>query len=88
MFERLIEQTMGLGGADGDLLVITLTALMLFMIGTYLLITRGSGWHVAVGLTLNTIAALYLLAVADIITVESIWNGELLTKALQFVGLG
>jgi hypothetical protein len=58
------------------------------VVGAYLLITRGSGWHVAVGLATTTVAVLYILDLGEVIDVESIWNGELLADALRLVGLG
>lgn len=88
MLDHLLAQTIGLGGTDADLVVVTVIALALFVIGGYLLITRGSGWHVAGGLAITALATLYILDIGDIFEVESIWNGELLAEALRFVGLG
>lgn len=75
-------------GSDADLIVVTMTSLVLFIVATYLLLRRGSAWHVAAGVTIGAVAVLYLLAVGDFITVESIWNGALWAQALRLVGLG
>ena len=75
-------------GSDRELVVLVLTSLVLFMFATYLLIKRGSAWHTVAGAVVGLVAALYLLAVADVISVESIWDGRLWSQALQLVGLG
>ena len=75
-------------GSDTELVVVVLTSLVLFMFATYLLIKRGSAWHTVAGVAVGLVAALYLLAVADVISVESIWDGRLWTRTLQLVGLG
>ncbi len=83
-----LERVSGGGGSDTELVVVVLTSLVLFMIATYLLIKRGSAWHTVAGVTVGLVAALYLLAVADVISVESIWDGRLWAQALRLVGLG
>jgi len=88
MLDDLLDQTIGLGGTDGGLVAVTVFALTLFVIGTYLLITRGTGWHVAAGLAIIASAALYILDLGDGVDLDRIWNGELLAEALRFVGLG
>ena len=75
-------------GSDAELVVVVLTSLVLFMFATYLLIKRGSAWHTVAGIAVGLVAALYMLAVGDVISVESIWDGRLWTQALQLVGLG
>lgn len=83
-----LERVSGGAGSDTELVVVVLTSLVLFMIATYLLINRGSAWHTVAGIAVGLVAALYMLAVGDVISVDSIWDGRLWAQALRLVGLG
>jgi len=83
----LFERVSGGVGSDAELVVVVVTSLVLFMIATCLLIKGQNAWHAVAGILIGLTSALYLLAVADVVSVESILDGSIWPRALRLVGL-
>jgi len=86
-FGSFLQRFRMLSGPENDPVVVGATALVLLMVATYLLIKRGSVWHIVSGVVVGLAAVLYILAAADASVFSDISEAGILGSALRLLGL-
>lgn len=74
-------------GGTGEFHLVCVISLVLFSLGMYLLLRRGTIWHTMAGVVISTMAVVYVLMIGGFIPMAPVVGRRLIDEGLRLIGL-
>ncbi len=86
-FAKFLQRFEVFATGGGEPIMAAAVALLLFMVAVYLVFKRESIWHTVSGVVIGVLATLYLLVAGEFLCIGGLSVGDILGRALRFLGL-